>query len=502
MRVYNLIFGISDIYTHLNPPINKGKEAFIPIPSKKPYVIFYIPAINSSTNPDRQYFKENTDINTLKQLGYSKEINGGNGICIIVTSDSKVIPAIELFFKMTPYQHPKNENLFRSLLLYKNRCANMINNDQKYRMRPSKSKLINNYQMTSVTFFATHKTHLVFKKSNPNKKYIFKENRRSLSDFEAYNSYCFRLLLGQRHPKIKSVYNSKGERLGTLSEQISPLESCEHHHTTTTYKDKRMIKNVPDINEYVHSEMIKVWVAAYVEEENDLHDGNYGFGPRGYIVKWDDDQATLPLIIKYYTGEKYLDCFPVTQRDIKNFPFLTDAKPTNWPTKEDYFQQYPHFLPELMKIEKVIHDMYYMFLRRILIPTENYQVGANACFRSVKLRIKAAQHKQRKTEVLKKELLENPEFQNYVFYNPHVIDTLLKEFTEFNQEIIKPKDVDLRVDLQKIKDNYDQLLQQIRSQKTIPHKDIFFSSSPSSEGIGNDSDIDHHFNDYSSLSYD
>lgn len=325
--------------------------------------------------------------------------------------------------------------------------------------------------------------YLAHKTNHPEALYILKEDptKRSISDYEAANSACYRLLMNDRHPKTKSVYDDK-KRWGTASKFIEGFESFLEKQENAAREGKKYLLTPEDI---LKAEIVKVLVPAYTEEEMDLHYGNYGTRKDGISVKIDDDQATWPLVSKYFCFDpdhlyppSFLQneevgipalAFQVTEKDIRDLANLMFAKPNFWPQENEIFIGWN----ALSKNEKFNDDKYFMFLKRIVIPDSVYEAIARANFKSEKKRNAFAKHKCKKTVALHTVLLQMPEFQAYL-QGPDILDKLLREFEQYNQYLKKEKNRDLRVDLNVIKQNFlmikataDQHIESKNKQKQI-----------------------------------
>ena len=170
------------------------------------------------------------------------------------------------------------------------------------------------------------------KKRNPQKEYLFKENTsgRRISEIETFHAICYRLLLGERHPKINSIYNKKdGKLLGTMSRKIPGYQSLQDFLKANQGESKLSLQT-----KLLEAEVVKIWAAAYMEDEYDLRADNYGFDRSGYCVKIGSEQATWKLTSKYRsidanTAEPAMGhilapaaVFRVTKRDIEVFPIF------------------------------------------------------------------------------------------------------------------------------------------------------------------------------------
>lgn len=447
--VRKLKVGFTHVYTSDS---NDLYEVGIELPHKKPFLIFALPR-----EVDHSQYLDTTAL-SLRKLGVRSADE--QQIYITITNPENIIKAINIFAEMPEYSLYNNASLFANLVTFKENCESEAKAKQEIKRKtplPSKSKKISDFKLhTDVEItktsndvtYATRKS----KKTNLEKGYFFKRSPagRSITEFEAFNGFCYRLLLGKRHPKVRVVYNEDGTRAGLISRSFDQL---------VPFKDliKKGKSKENFYEKVLESEAVKVYAAAYVEEDTDLNQGNYGIDATGFAVKIDDDRGTWPLTSKYASihPDYSLSTFNVTQRDIENFPVLMDAKPQAWPIKPELQAK------SLTDNPKIKHDKYYIFLKRILIPREVYEAIGLATIQSEKQRKKFVDHKCKKTEDLKSVLFNTPEFRDYVMYNPQWKEQIISEFAEYNQDYKKSEDAHLKVDLSQIETNFDNIHREI-----------------------------------------
>lgn len=444
-------------------------------PEKKPYIVFTLPPHQKSVD----YLRD------IKSAKLGVIVCTKSKLTLTVTSDQKVIQAIDIFLKESSiHSHDENKELIAHLNTYRKKCQERHAQKPK-KLPPLKSKPYSKFEkIADAPYKTTNVTYLVKKKEHPEEEYIYKGNPsgRSISEIEVFNSLCYQLLLDDCHPNVIAVHGENGERVGLVSRKIPDLESFYDFYKS----------NKPSEQDLVEAEVAAVWVSAYVEEENDLHSGNYGIRRNSIgkvrFVKYDNDQTTRPLTSKYVELDPKkertrnrpapINAFPVTERDILNFPKLEDAKPDQWPSSESI--DTPINIDYFIAQEKFVEDKWYMFLRRILIPDEMYEVIGFATIRSEKTRRKFIDHKCNKTKELKKVLLNIPEFQTYVITHPDVIEKIKAGFATYNQNYTKEKYQFLRVNLDQIQENFNRINQEIYAKKGVPVPEKFHKK-PSTE---------------------
>ncbi len=457
-RLHPRLPGYTKIFTHLNPaPSNIA-------PEKKPYIVFIA--------PENYYPQRNSDEGLLIKYGLVETINKQR--IITITSARKVKEVIRLFMNLPEYNLKENEELLQALQDYAKHCE-AIQSKKQTAPPPPKSK--NNYEsytriseMVS-TNYATEE--LKKSKAEYDKFVYFKRNptSRSISEIEAYNALCYRMYI--RHSKVKSGVDQNGKRTGLFSTKLEGFISVYDYVTTQN-------NNIPLKKKLLlDAEFAKILAASYAEKEYDLHPKNYGLMPvvvngvrKLCFVKIDDDQTAWPLTSKYNSKDPrklifdHLKTpeasFPVSAIDLDYFPMLNDAMPNHWCTyanQEKIFDQRDLF--SLYYDDEFIKQKYFTWLKRILIPNDAYVSAAQATLRSTNKQQKFSQEKCNRTEELKSELLGLQSFQDYVVNNPHVIDEICAEFTEFNREEQKY----MQINIEEVRNNFTRIKNEVKQRK-------------------------------------
>jgi len=215
---------------------------------------------------------------------------------------------------------------------------------------------------------------------------FFKQNTQVLSQCESAFGDCYRLLVGDKVPKVRAVYDdSRSEVVGLCSEAIpgfvdirklqstvewmravnwknlNPREKEAFGTSTMEFSDAsgNVIK-VCDLYEVAkkHEALLdldtgnirfatpsfkqgfaEILVASYLFEEDDLHKHNFGVDADGTPRRIDLDMSFFGSVYVETRGERsvrYLDSSPSTWnisiQDIVDFPVLKSTHPWFWPT--------------------------------------------------------------------------------------------------------------------------------------------------------------------------
>ncbi len=417
-----------------------------------------------------------------------------NEVTVEVSGRKNVIGALELFMDTlekqdTPaYDAQQNATLLKKIETLKNKLIEQ----QKHQLakiqeeaalhpifHPVKSKKSSLYKdtqenaakndMLQPTHFTTIATRETVTGVNT---YVLKHEHTDAesTELEAFNSRCLRLLLGKRVKKVSSNYDPEDHQLtGSSATFIPEFNPLQRHFAENQF-------TTPPIEPLIKAEIGKIWAAAYCEEENDLHGGNYGFGFKEKVMVYMDmGQATFPISATYagfdpqVKDEKLpaapIDAFPVTERDILNFPKLTDAKPNHWPDRSDRAKDDKHQERAIFKVEDYIHrpeiidQKYYIFLKRILFDKSEYESLAKLTISNEEMRENVAAHKNNKTAELKNVLSKIPEFTQFIVKNPGASKQIIEELNEYNKmDFASIKYSSHRVDIKKIKKKFDDIL--------------------------------------------
>ncbi|CDZ77150.1 Subversion of eukaryotic vesicle trafficking A [Legionella massiliensis] len=460
--------GFQNVYTH-----EEALPKSIAQPEKKPFIILTLPADSSHIN----YLARNFPL--FKQLGYS-EIQGATQI-LTITSNRKVSLVINAILASPDYNHDENTELLSSLRSIEQRLAKPKNS----KALPPKSKAQENYKPVNAPIVresgAPEPSHSASKvtKGDGSPIEILKTEKsgRRITEIEAFNGMLFRLVLNDRTPKVRSVHDADGNRVGVLSRAIDNFQSLHDYYLKQQQLTGAM--RSPPQADLVKAGIGRILAAAYFGEERDMHGGNVGYDPVAKIAsKIDHDQASWPITSKYQNrnpnkvstdlgereyGVKPKDTFPITQRDISNFPHLVDAKPRNFPEWTD------SRLLDLSGIEnhpEFVKDVFSVFIKGALFDAKIYRAIAKETLQNPKFQERMVAHKTRRSEILKEELTKNEKFLDFLLDNPNIKDQIIAELGEYNNDYKEGSP--LRLDLVDLANKFDELVQQTMDRVRVP----------------------------------
>ncbi|HSW68589.1 MAG TPA: hypothetical protein VLI69_00325 [Gammaproteobacteria bacterium] len=348
--------GFSEIFTSEEGHLPPRKYR----PKKKPYIVFKM----SNVSEAMKNYLYGKGLIHLGEL--SEEIDPKTGsftsLTLTVVGDRKVMTAIENVLNDPRYQNPGNQELLKQLRTFQAQCKARYDAKPK-KSPPLMSKPYSNYQEVKdqkKTAATANEHYWVKTKSGKLKMFKKAGGGRSGGEIEDFNTECQRLLLGDRVPKVKPVHDPiTGERIGHVIEKIEGLESIHdrlknflrlqdefYEPTAANLLRDGVVLSEEEILQY---ELVKIWAARFIEGDSDPHGGNYGFGLKDgkkQAFSFDYDRAEFQVTSHfaglnpkkaapwqgYETAPK--DMFPLTERDIINFPFLQDAKPMRGPTDQ------------------------------------------------------------------------------------------------------------------------------------------------------------------------
>lgn len=427
---------------HLYSDLIPDDKELIPLkellPSKKPFIILDIPKV------DARFFQT---------VASNKIAHPDEGrIYLIFTGRGKIVTLVEKIFTMLSKKDlDEEEQTFLDLLQSK------INEfkRQLIKQTPLKSKPLEKYSRVEESdFFITDprlETPRIELLSYHSKLHIFKKfpTGRSIAEIEAFNGYCYQLLLNRQTPKVRSVHD-QGVRKGAISEAIHKFQSLRDYSYSHLGK-------LPSQEKLIKAGIGKILAAAYCEEENDLHLGNIGYDEINEICyKIDNDQTTWPFTCHYLgfpadtplpefgyecraTGIKPIDAFPITQHDLNSFPHFKDAKPKNFVGLDGDMLD----LFGIENDEKFMDDVYKTFLKKAITGEEEYRKIAEISIGNVALRERLIKHKTNRSALLKKELLHNEKFIAWFMKNPEILQReIMEEFGDYDGGIKKYLNLD------------------------------------------------------------
>lgn len=401
-------------------------------------------------------------------------------LTLVVKSNRKIVAVIDKLLEELKKSgdiiySQQNQAVIEKLETYRQTCLEHLGLKPK-EAAPRRSKLYADFvkENTQDLEETTNLTFRVAKAKDPTKQKILKEypSQRTGIDFEVANAMVQRVLLGQKHPKVKAVHGSNGERRGLVSNLLPEFKSFK-----SIYNERN--GHLPSIKPLIKKGFVEGWVSAFTESNDDQHSGNYGLIMSSDTVGFiDDDRLDWNLTSKYAEKDPYCrsifskyipaNTFPITEHDILNFPVLTDAKPRHWlgiqeRNSHDLFNRTID-IHALAKNPDFIAYKWYQFLKRILVPNKVFEAIAAEAFRSPKQAEKFVANKAARTKKLEEVLLGIPEFRHFVLAHPDMIDRILKEFQESNQDYKKEEDAHLRISLDEVKGKFNALEQIIQGE--------------------------------------
>lgn len=460
--------GFQEVYTH-EDVLPEDMEQ----PKKHPFIILTLPANRANS----LYLLQNFPL--FKKLGYS-EVQNRTQI-LTITSKRKVGIVIRSILSSPDYNHEQNAELLHRLLVLEEELSKTEIDHRP----PPRSKNGEQYVYVDEKIErkknAPQPNHSVEKVKKIGKDTVeifkFDGTGRRITQIEAFNGIAYRLLLNDRTPKVRSVHDRFGNRIGVFSREIKNFQSLHDYYIKQEEATGEM--RSPPQRVLVKLGIGRILGAAYAEEENDLHGGNIVYDPiYKKIYKIDHDQATWPITSKYRNlnpnkpiskkeerpyGVKPIDAFPITQKDINNFPFLYDAKPNHFPDEAD---DRTLDLEEIDNYPEFNKDVFSVFLKRALFDEQIYRAIANETIENKKLQEELVTHKTERSEILRKELIKNRKFLYFILDNPDIKEQILHEFQEYNDDY--EENSPLRLNINDLGNKIDLLLNQTLDQIEVP----------------------------------
>lgn len=261
-----------------------------------------------------------------------------------------------------------------------------------------------------------HSKHCLVRLKNDSKKiYIYRNQSPNLA-LEQFNADCYHLLLGYRSPRLRLVINQHGKCSGFLTELYPGYHSFQNIITSRRGVTKEALSG---------SGIGLLWSAGILEQDKNFTLNSTGVVFGGY--------QEIPQCVRMHSSEK--------QREYNE-----------------------HQFPLLAAMEEpaVSNDAHYIFLMRTLIPFSTHITIGNRTIEDKNLRKKVVQEKIKDTIKYKDILINDPALQDYVLQNPQVIDEILQHFAEINNEYSDYNNENSLIDLDSVKKNYNDLLQNVK----------------------------------------
>lgn len=309
-----------------------------------------------------------------------------------------------------------------------------------------------------------------------NKRYVVRSINPTQVDLRNNSATAFaaqvaRLALGTGHtPSVRCVFDT---------------EACEPNQTRSRFMDGLETFNslferkiFPSHDELIEAGFIETLAASYLFADYDLHPSNIGLNKLRNISIFDFNNWFFPKTCSHFGFSPYTAChpsndipapkkaFPITRKDLKNFPFLSDAKPFWWLLRKNSDPNYVNYVyPYLEGIEKnskVRPRVFKFFLRMILMDQSIFEEFARSHFTDLREGKEYVDFVMDRIKLLKNELFLLDEFHDFIEKNPNVFNEIIIDLQAYNDSF-KPKNHNFRVDIEKVKSkivNFPEKLQQ------------------------------------------
>lgn len=253
-----------------------------------------------------------------------------------------------------------------------------------------------------------------------------------LAQLEAAASASYRLARGQASAEVRPVIDAAGKVVGAISLELPGFEPLFN----ITYT----VENLLDWN--VSSEL----VARYVREEDDEHDGNLGVCLNSFIGGLDYDMSYYSLtaaikgarIISRVLAPRPEKAFPITARDLQNFPILIDQQPCHWPTKtpnnKNYSKEYKgkKVFCELSENPRFIEQKWFSFLVELMIDRQTHQKAMEKYFsqdyEAIELLNNVCQLHEKRLVLIQELLVQNDSFRKFIIQDKRRLEALKEHF--------------------------------------------------------------------------
>jgi hypothetical protein len=400
---------IENIYTSdSNDRLPDGITA----PEKRPYLILSVDANNSNFSFLQLYGQGNIVV---------RKNSGKPFFTLVVTGNRKITNVINNILTSSP--EDSSSSLYKKIQAFKEKISPL----KPKQSIPDQSCLIKDLRVSNSKLSTIGKNPVRKAKHRiTGKTYIYKIDAagRQVSEIEAFNAMCYRLLIADQTPEVFTVFDRDPatehyNRVGLISEEIKGFQGFE-----------QIPLEFLTINELSEGGLGSLAAAAYCERENDFNLGNIGRDHTGKLYKVDHGASSHPITGKYAAFEDR-DTYRITNRDINDLPFVSKVKPYLF-----LFNGYKHDLHEIKNNPKFIYDKFYCLLKRILIDDEVYRQFAKLSIGNEKYQKMLADDKIQRTKELFDKLVKNVYFMQFFVNNQEsLLSKIEEDFTRYNDSV-------------------------------------------------------------------
>lgn len=325
----------------------------------------------------------------------------------------------------------------------------------------------------------------------------------NLSEFEAAMAGLYALIEPERTPKVRAIYECDAEEsMASISKVFPDFVDLKTYLANGINNDK--------VNQLVEMGLAEILASAYFFEEDDLHRENIGISGKK-LVRIDFDMSAYSIVSnsqlrgprKYaYTSKTPEEAFKITSRDLNQFPKLFDADPGYFPTKSRFLSPERGYSKLEMKMFSALtfhtqftERAYQTWVKIILMPNSAFEqiikshisagqgVVANFKYESTDEFDLSDSQKENYQEVLyshfslrkmqlKEELIKTPRFRFYWQNSSEKSFHKVMEEIEAYNVSLKEKYGDMKIDIDAMKKNYDELCQEMKSISDVAVSDL------------------------------
>lgn len=283
-----------------------------------------------------------------------------------------------------------------------------------------------------------------------------------LAQMESAASSSYRIVRKKCAALVRPVVDEKDYVIGSISFEIPGFESMVSKKLTAA--------------QLVEANAAEALFARYVREEDDSTPSNIGYSEGLGLVDIDYDMSFYPissqlkgprLINNGFTAPHPSQAFPITKRDLANFPDIVDAQPCYWPTKipnnwnirKNFPSQYE--FRKLNEIPEYLHRLCRAKLLELLIdhPTHCRVMATNYENRLDAKRWQALLegHILKRYQNLRTAVVDNSTFRKFIVHHRKALQECKQHFVDYNHEIA-PKGVSF--DIEQIDERYHEIVKE------------------------------------------
>lgn len=324
-----------------------------------------------------------------------------------------------------------------------------------------------------------HTTRPVKKMKNE-KRWVLKEFANPLlPQVEAGMAALYQLFKPSQTPKVRAVYKTTdavdSAYFATVSKVLPDFMDFEYFLGNNFGVVGHEAESNKTLDFLIHNGFPESCALSYFLEEDDFHKGNIGVSD-GKVTRIDFDMSGFSIVSQsHLRGSRVYSSstFPITTRDLSNFPVLTDAMLYYWPTvhrslsaKHGYAASEAQLFSSLEHNDVFVGKSYLTFLKIILMLDAAIKAALAAHISDAATLEVVQNHFVARKAELKSQLLACAKFQTW-FKKESLseIQSIFQEIRDANVKLKKERHRNLHVDVDAVAASFRQFSREMAKEK-------------------------------------